>query len=122
MLKGADLLLVPHLIGLPTVASFAVALRARAIDSGLHVVAAGMRDAHNHNGTQDGLGPTCILGPDGEVIAQTRQPSEDVILATIDLDPVTPNQRKVRETRADRRMDVYAREYAALAAALANGS
>ena len=114
MLKGAELLLVPHLIGLPTVASWPVILKARAIDSGLPVVAAGMRDAHNHNGIQDGLGPTCIIGPSGEIIAQTDLAGADIVGATLDLSGAAPNRRKVVEIRGDRRPDVYAREYFSL--------
>ncbi len=87
-LQGAELLVFPHLIGLPAARNFAISLRARAVDNALPLVAAGMRDAASHSGHQDGLYPTCLLDADGQVIAQTDRPGPDIVLADVPLGPV----------------------------------
>lgn len=113
--KGAQLICLPHLIGLPSVANFAVQVRARAIDSGVPVVAAGMRDAHNHNGTQEGVSPTCIIDADGHVIGQSDVAREDVVYCDVEIDNNSGNARHVSRRREDLRFDIYAREYTRLA-------
>jgi predicted amidohydrolase len=122
-LKGARLLCFPHLIALPSTRNFSVSLRARAVDNALPVVAAGMRDAHNHNGSQGGLFPTCILDADGLVIAQSAAAGPDIVRAQVSLAPMTVNHAGDSENRGDwthlrpaeLRLALYAREYAALA-------
>lgn len=123
-LQGAELLCFPHLMAFPAPRNLALALRARAADNAVPIVAAGMRDAHNHNGSQDGLYPTCLLDADGAVVAQSTAAGADVVMATIGLDPprVDHMGRAGRglDWRAQRRREVrpalYARAYAALAA------
>ena len=105
--KGADLLVFPHLISLAGCPHFATRLRVRAIDTGLPLVAAGMRDPHNHNGTQDGMGATVILDAEGSIVAQTLDAGPAVVSATIDLDADGPNRRLVRRAAADARPDIF---------------
>lgn len=121
-LKGARLLCFPHLIGLPSQRNFAVSLRARAVDNAVPIVAAGMRDAHNHNGCQDGLFPTCILDADGNVLAQSTRAEADVVRAELSLAPVrvdnlgldTPHVDWSAHRPRELRVDLYARAYADL--------
>jgi len=122
-LRGAELLLFPHLIGLPAARNFAVSLRARAVDNALPVVAAGMRDNGNHSGSQDGLYPTCILDAHGEVIAQTAVAGPDVVTADVPLGPVRvdylgrlePAVNWSAHRPTELRPDLYARLYAGIA-------
>lgn len=121
-LKGARLLCFPHLIGLPSQRNFAVSLRARAVDNAVPLIAAGMRDAHNHNGCQDGLFPTCILDADGNVMTQSTRAGADVVRAQVSLAPVRVDHlglatrginwsaQRLRELR----VDLYAKEYSDL--------
>lgn len=105
--KGADMLVFPHLISLANCPHFATRLRARAIDAALPLVAAGMRDPHNHNATQDGMGATCILDAEGSIIAQTLEASPGIVSATIDLSAYGPNRRLVERSRMDVRPELY---------------
>lgn len=121
-LKGAQLLCFPHLIALPSQRNFAISLRARAVDNALPIVAAGMRDAHNHNGSQDGLFPTCILDADGAVVAQSEESGPSIVAASLRLGPVRVDHLGVARNRVDwnaqrsleLRPDLYAREFEAL--------
>ncbi len=118
--KGARLLCFPHLIGLPSQLNFAVTLRARAVDNAVPIVAAGMRDAHNHNGSQEGVYPTCIIDARGEIIAQSDRPGANVVSAELTLAPLRldyigrlePGIDWQAQRRAEVRPDLYAREYA----------
>ncbi len=115
--KGAQLICFPHLIGLPTASNFAIQLRARAVDNGVPIVAAGMRDAHNHNGNQEGINPTCIVDSDGRVIIQSDLNGADRISADVELAPHdSANQKHIQRRSTDLRFEVYAREYEQLAA------
>ena len=105
--KGADLLVFPHLISLAGCPHFATRLRARAIDTALPLIAAGMRDPHNHNGTQDGMGATVILDAEGSIVAQTLEAGPDIVSATVDLDADGPNRSLVRRAAKDARTDLY---------------
>ena len=113
--KGASIICFPHLIGLPTAANYAVQLRARAIDTATFVIAAGMRDEGSHSSTQDGLAPTCIIDPDGNVVAQASTDREEIVLAELRLEEASPNQVHRDRVKTDFRFDVLAREYQALA-------
>ena len=121
-LKGARLLCFPHLIGLPSPRNFAVSLRARAVDNAVPIVAAGMRDAHNHNGCQDGIFPTCILDADGNVVAQSTRAGADVVRAGLSLASVRVDYLGLDQPDVDwfahrpreLRVDLYARAYADL--------
>ncbi|HYE59143.1 MAG TPA: carbon-nitrogen hydrolase family protein, partial [Rhodothermales bacterium] len=123
-LKGAELLLFSHLIGLPSARNFAVSLRARAVDNALPVVAAGMRDEGSHSGSQDGLYPTCILDAHGEVLAQTTADGPSVLIADVPLGPVRidyvgrlePDVDWTAHRPTELRPDLYARHYAEAAA------
>jgi predicted amidohydrolase len=120
--KGAQLLCFPHLIALPAARNFAVSLQARAVDNAVPVAAAGLRDVHNHNGSQDGLFPTCILDASGHVLAQSTRAGADVVVASVPLAPVhvdhlgraEPEVDWNAQRRRELRADLYAREYAAL--------
>jgi predicted amidohydrolase len=122
-LKGARLLCFPHMISLPAARNFAVTLRARAVDNALPVVAAGMRDAHNHSGSQEGIYPTCILDANGELIAQTEVSGPDIVRARVPLGPVRVDHLGRAENNVnwsehrpqELRPDLYARHYASLA-------
>jgi deaminated glutathione amidase len=128
-LKGARLLCFPHLIALPAARNFAVSLRARAVDNAVPVVAAGMRDAHNHNGCQEGLYPTCIIGADGNVIAQSDIAGPDVLrrrlsLAQVEVAHMAREEASICWTRhrpTELRPDLYAREYNELASRQSGG-
>lgn len=118
-LKGAQLLCFPHLIALPTPRNFAVLLRARAIDNAVPIVAAGMRDPHNHNGSQDGVFSTCIMDATGNLLAQAEEAGPSLVMATIPLAPVSPDEAQGEEAWSLRRRDevrpaLYARSYARL--------
>ena len=108
-LKGAQLLCFPHLIALPVERNFAVSLRARAVDNAVPIVAAGMRDEHNHNGSQEGLFPTCILDAAGNVLAQSEKAEADVVTARVPLGSAWTARRPL-----ELRPDLYARQYASL--------
>jgi predicted amidohydrolase len=77
--SGADLLVFPHQLSFANEKSQARLLRKSARETGLPLVAAGMRDEHNHNAGQDGLWPTTILDRDGEVLVQTDKAGADLI-------------------------------------------
>lgn len=113
-LNGAQLIVFPHLISLGDGTAFPVQLRARAVDNGLPIVAAGMRDEHNHNGTQDGMGPTCILDSEGSIIAQSLEAGPDVVSATVDIDADLPNRRRVLRSRLDLRPALFGKAFADL--------
>ncbi len=113
--KGAELLCFPHLIGLPSPGNFSIQIRARAIDTGIPVVAAGMRDDGSHSGTQDGLSPTCIIDADGVVVAQAMSDAATVITGELDLSSESPNRIHRSRAKTDLRLDVLAENYAALA-------
>jgi len=109
--KGAQLLVFPHLISLGSSSSFPTQLRARALDSGVPLVAAGMRDAHNHNQCRDGLSPTCIVSDDGSVLGKSESAGPDVVTAEIDLESTSANRRRVLRARSDIRPDLFGKEF-----------
>jgi len=109
--KGTDLLIFPHMISLSSDSNFGLRLRARAADNGLPLVAAGMRDEHNHNGTEPDLGPTCILDANGGVVSASLHPGPDVISAAIELDSDSPSRSRAKRFRKDVRPDVYSKEW-----------
>jgi predicted amidohydrolase len=92
-LKGAEIILYPHVIGLPSQLNFNVTTRARAIDNCVYIVAAGVR-SHSREWTwkQEGITPTCIIGRDGTILAQAEKNSSQVI--SHDLDLSTPRITK----------------------------
>ncbi|NND72551.1 MAG: carbon-nitrogen hydrolase family protein [Rhodothermales bacterium] len=112
-LKGADVILFPHLIGLPIADNFSIRLRSRAIDAGLPVLASGMRDNSSHTGHQDGLYPTCAIDSTGSLIAQTEHSGADVLLVDLDLGE-SGTEASHKAAARDRRPDVYSAEYHAL--------
>ena len=82
---GADLLVFPHLMSFANERSQARRIREAARSTGLPLVAAGMRDEHNHNAGQSGLWPTAILDGDGTVIRQTVKAKADLVDGWVDL-------------------------------------
>ena len=109
--KHADLLIFPHLIALPQDGNFAITIRSRAIDTGLPIVAAGMRDAHNHNGIQDGLGATCVIDGNGTLLANATDPKSLLLRCTVPLSELQTSRQRVRRFRKDVRPDVYTKEW-----------
>ncbi len=83
--RGCELLVFPHLMSFANERSQASLLRQRARETGLAIVAAGMRDAHNHNGSQDGIWPTVILNADGEILIQTDRAGSDLARGKVTL-------------------------------------
>ncbi len=85
-LKGAEIILYPHVIGLPGQLNFNVTTRARAIDNCVYVVAAGIRGVRNgYTWEQEGIYPTCIIGRDGAILAQAEKNESQVIACDLDL-------------------------------------
>jgi predicted amidohydrolase len=82
---GAQVLVFPHQLSFANEKSQAILLQKYARESGLPLVAAGMRDEHNHNAGQDGLWPTVALNASGEVLVQTDQSGADIISVKLDL-------------------------------------
>lgn len=122
-LKGAEIILYPHLIGLPSQLNFNVTTRARAIDNCVYVVAAGIRGKlDGYSWFQEGIYPTCIIGRDGSILAQAERNGNQVIVHDLDLS--TPRITKdlgilgetdwKRQYLRERRNKLYAGAYRTL--------
>jgi predicted amidohydrolase len=122
-LKGAEIILYPHLIGLPSQLNFNVTTRARAIDNCVYVVAVGIRGKlSGYTWYQEGIYPTCIVGRDGSILAQAEKNDNQVIV--YDLDLSTPRITKdlgvlgeadwKRQYLRERRDKLYGRVYKSL--------
>lgn len=96
--KGAELLLFPHLISLSGDTHYAERIRARAVDAGVPIVAAGMRDEHNHNGTQEGMGATCILDGKGRVVSQSLKAGPDIVTCNLEVPLKAANRERKAPT------------------------
>ncbi|WP_423183945.1 nitrilase-related carbon-nitrogen hydrolase [Arthrobacter sp. NyZ413] len=100
--RGAELLLVPTALSAGYEAVPQVLIRARALESQLHLAYA------NHSGHEDGcdfLGGSVVAGPDGSLMAAAGE-SAALLFAEVLADPV----RAVREDvpyLGDRRPEVY---------------
>lgn len=80
-----------------------VAMRARAFENGLFVVAAnrvGLEGVRQH------LGRSMIVDPRGTILVEARSEREELIVAEIDLDSVSASRKKFPWWR-DRRPDLY---------------
>jgi predicted amidohydrolase len=93
--NGANLLVFPHLMSFAIPKSQASTLRQRARETGLPIVAAGMRDEHNHNGGQDGMWPTVVLDAEGNVVIQTDVANTDSITAVLETGDTSSDCRRV---------------------------
>jgi predicted amidohydrolase len=122
-LKGAEIILYPHLIGLPSQLNFNVTTRARAIDNCVYVVAAGIRGKlDGYSWYQEGIYPTCIIGRDGSILAQAERNDNQVIVHDLDLSAprITKDLGILGETDwkrqylRERRNKLYAGAYRAL--------
>ncbi len=99
---GAQLLLVPTALSHGFDAVPQVLLRARALESQLHVAYA------NHSGTEDGcmfLGGSVVAGPDGGLLASAGTAAE-LLLAEVSVDAVDAARAAVPYL-ADRRPEAY---------------
>ncbi len=98
--KGAEILAVPAAFSVPTGhAHWEVLLRARAIENGSFVIAAGQTGVHP--GGRSTYGHSMIIGPWGEIIAQMGA-EEGVISAQIDLQDVVKCRKNLPSLRHDR--------------------
>ncbi|MFB7155889.1 carbon-nitrogen hydrolase family protein [Lysinibacillus sp. NPDC056232] len=91
-LSGANILIYPSAFGKARLHVWDIASRARAIENGCFVIAAnriGTEKEETHFG-----GHSRIISPDGEILA-SLQDEEGVIVATINLDEVTQQRKKV---------------------------
>jgi predicted amidohydrolase len=122
-LKGAEIILYPHLIELPSQLNFNVTTRARAIDNCVYVVAAGIRGKlDGYTWYQEGIYPTCIIGRDGSILAQAERNGNQVIVHDLDLlrPRITKNLGVLGETDwkrqylRERRNMLYAEVYRTL--------
>ena len=122
-LKGAEIILYPHVIGLPSQLNFNVTTRARAIDNCVYIVAVGIRRKLNgYSWQQEGIYPTCIIGRDGSILVQAEKHDSQVIVCDLDLS--TPRITKdlgilgetdwKRQYLRERRNELYARVYKTL--------
>lgn len=85
-LKGAEIILYPHVIALPSQLNFSVTTRARAIDNCVYVVAVGIRGLRDgYTWEQEGIYPTCIIGRDGAILAQAEKNESQVVTYDLDL-------------------------------------
>ncbi len=112
--KGAELIVFPHLIGLSPSSRLGIQLRARAVDNGVPIVVAGMRDDGSHSGNENDISPTCTISPDGVVIASSAADTADILIGQIDFQASSANRKHIAKRARDLRYEVYAREYAAL--------
>jgi predicted amidohydrolase len=122
-LKGAEIILFPHLIGVPSQLDFNVTTRARAVDNCVYIVAASVyRPGTEYSGHQGGIYATCIIGRDGTILAQAKKKGEQVV--TYDLDLSTPRITKdlgvmgeadwAKQWRRERRPTLYLQKFSNL--------
>ena len=122
-LKGAEVILYPHLIGLPSQLNFNVTTRSRAVDNCVYVVAVGIRrSVDGYTWEQEGIYPTCIIGRDGTLLTQAEKHADQVI--TYDLDLSAPRITKDlgilgeadwgKQLLRERRPELYIRHFSEL--------
>jgi len=102
-LQGAQVIFVPS--SSPNVFSgtWVCGLSASALANQLFGVAC------NRAGTEEGtmyFGLSCVVGPDGHVIAKAAEGRPDAVTAALDLDEI-PRQKKAQDVFRDRRPDLY---------------
>lgn len=122
-LKGAEIILYPHVIGLPSQLNFNVTTRTRAIDNCVYVVAVGIRGRlTEYTWQQEGIYPTCIIGRDGSILAQAEKNESQVIVYDLDLSAprITKNLGIMGEANwktqllRERRSELYLRQLSSL--------
>lgn len=92
-MHGAEIIVVPSAFTVPTgKAHWEVLLRARAIENECYVIAAAQWGRHSDN--RETYGHSCIIDPNGEVIAQLAQ-GEGVIVATLDRARLEQQRRNI---------------------------
>jgi predicted amidohydrolase len=104
-LNGATVLAVPAAFNATTgKAHWEVLVRARAIENHAFVIAAAQVGT-----TAEGIatyGHSMIVGPWGDVLAESKKDGPDVIVATIDLDEVTRRRSQIDVLQL-RRPEIY---------------
>ncbi len=107
-LAGANVFAVPAAFSARTgPAHWEVLVRARAVENHAFAIAAAQVGT-----TREGLathGHTLIVGPWGEVLAESTSDGEDVVIAELDLAEVTRRRAQIEVLRL-RRPEVYARD------------
>jgi predicted amidohydrolase len=92
--NGATILAVPAAFAVPTGrAHWETLLRARAIENHAFVIAAGQSGT-----TAEGIstyGHTMIVGPWGEVLAESQTENTELVTATLDMDDVTRRRSQI---------------------------
>jgi predicted amidohydrolase len=103
--SGATVLAIPAVFTVPTGSvHWEVLLRARAIENHAFVIAAGQAGT-----TAEGIssyGHSMIIGPWGEVLAESRLEGEDVLVATLDISEVVRRRSQIAVLNL-RRPDLY---------------
>jgi predicted amidohydrolase len=104
-MKGANVVAIPSAFNATTGrAHWEVLVRARAIENHVFVVAAAQAGT-----TAEGIatfGHSMIVGPWGEVLAQSRSEGEDVLVTTLELDQVVRRRSQINVMNL-RRPDLY---------------
>lgn len=105
---GAQVITVPSAFTVKTgQAHWEVLLRARAIENGCYIVAAGQGGMHD--GEKKTYGHSMIVGPWGDILVQADDIGAGIIVADLDLDTVTQVRRSINSLEHDRdyTVDVY---------------
>lgn len=100
-IRGAKVLTVPSAFTVPTgLAHWHILLRARAIENGAFVMAPAQ--VGDHNGIRETFGHSLIVGPWGEILAESDQPGPDVITADLDFGTLNNARQSVPSLRHSR--------------------
>ncbi|WP_283134944.1 nitrilase-related carbon-nitrogen hydrolase [Rhizohabitans arisaemae] len=105
-LRGGSVLCVPVAsASAPMKEVFQLELRAHAVFNGLFVICA---NRVGKEGVKEYFGMSAVYGPDGDVLAQASDDTDDVAVAEVDLD-VIARTRRTRPFLRDRRPELYDR-------------
>lgn len=103
-LGGGTVLLVPVAsASAPMRDVFQLELRAQAVFNGVYVICANRVGAE---GTKTYFGTSAIYGPDGDVLAEAGDTSDELVVARIDV-PRVARTRRTRPFLRDRRPELY---------------
>jgi len=108
-IRGADIIFMPICYSTYSdpkhrSAIWDVALRARAYENGVYVVAA---NRVGREGARQHLGRSMVVDPAGSIVAEAGTEDEELLVAKIDLDLATRSRKKIPWWR-DRRPELYA--------------
>ena len=102
---GAEILTCPAAFTKVTgEAHWHVLLRARAIETGAFVLAPAQTGQHEDG--RETFGHSLIISPWGEIIAERREDTPGILMATLDLDQVAAARKRIPSLRHDRDIDV----------------